>query len=88
MPRYRMLGSQNPGDRIDRVVDGAKTIEVGGDPVSLTDAQYQRVSRFARLELVDSSGEEITAEDALQSAEESRSGAAPRQTKPENSKES
>lgn len=64
MIRYQLVGSQNSADRIDRVVDGAKTLELDGDPVALTDAQYERISRYARLLPVDSQGEVLEIEDA------------------------
>lgn len=60
--RYKLVGSQNPVDRIDRAVDGAKVLELDGDPVALTDAQYERISRYARLLPIDSEGDVLEVE--------------------------
>lgn len=62
MTRYQFVGSQDPADRLDRVVDGAKTLELNGDPVSLSDQQYERISRFARLVPVGADEEQVPEE--------------------------
>lgn len=60
MTRYRFVGSQDPGQhRLDRVVDGATVLELNGDPVSLSDAKYERISRYARLQPVDDEGQPL-----------------------------
>lgn len=60
MAFYRLVGAQDPANRIDRwkvesesddLPDG-KVLELGGEPVELTDEQYAIGSRFLRLEPV------------------------------------
>lgn len=62
MTRYQFVGSQDPADRLDRVVDGAKTLVLNGDPVSLSEQQYERISRFARLVPVGADEEQVSEE--------------------------
>lgn len=72
---YRLVGSQDPGSRIDsvRVEDPSeefpdgKTLELNGEPVALGDEQVARLSGFVRLEQV--SEEEGGAEAAEYTAE-------------------
>lgn len=60
MAFYRLAGAQDPANRIDRwrVEDSSddfpegKVLELGGEPVELTDDQYAIGSRFLRLEPV------------------------------------
>lgn len=60
MAAYRLVGAQDPANRIDRWVvespsddfpDG-KVLTLNGDPVELTDDQYSIGSRFMRLDPV------------------------------------
>src|ERR1044072_405575 len=58
MAYYKLVGSQDPASRIDRVeVEGpsednpeGKTLSLNGDAVDLSDEQYQKLSSFVRLE--------------------------------------
>jgi hypothetical protein len=63
---YRLVGSQNPADRIDRIsvespsdeYPEGKTLELNGEPVELDNDQVAKISAFARLEPVDASDPE------------------------------
>src|ERR1044072_9102278 len=58
MAYYKLVGSQDPASRIDRVEgerpseDNAEgnTLSLNGDAASLSDEQYQKLSSFVRLE--------------------------------------
>lgn len=65
MAFYRLVGAQDPTNRIDRwrvesesddFPDG-KVLELDGEPVELTDEQYSIGSRFLRLEPVKPDGD-------------------------------
>lgn len=66
MAKYRMIGSQQAaaGDRIDRVVVDSKTLELDGEPVSLTDNQVEKIAPYVKLERLDEDGEPEAAESA------------------------
>lgn len=58
---YRLVGSQDPGSRIDRILfegpsedypDG-KTLELNGPAFPLSEDQYGKLSRFVKLEPAD-----------------------------------
>ena len=57
---YRLAGSQDPVNRIDRLVVGppseefpdGKVLELGGDALELTDEEYAKAAGIARLEPV------------------------------------
>ena len=60
MATYQLVGSQDPANRIDRVLveyasedhpDG-KVLELNGPPVELTDDQYYKLSGLVRLQPV------------------------------------
>jgi len=64
---YRLVGSQDPGSRLDRVLvespsdehpDG-KTLELDGEPVELSGDQVAKISVFARLEPVKDSDPDL-----------------------------
>lgn len=63
---YRLVGSQDPASRIDRVLvespseehPNGKTLELGGAPVELSNDQLTKLSSFARLEPVKDSDPE------------------------------
>jgi hypothetical protein len=64
---YRLVGSQDPSSRIDRVVveepsgdSPGKVLELNGNPVELSDEQVMKISSVARLERSDlEEGEEV-----------------------------
>lgn len=66
MAYYKLVGSQDPASRIDRVEvespskesPSGKVLLLNGDSVDLSDEQYQRLSTFVRLEPGDAPGEE------------------------------
>jgi hypothetical protein len=66
---YRLVGSQDPSSRIDRVVveepsgdSPGKVLELNGNPVELSDEQVMKISSVARLERSDLEEGESVAE--------------------------
>jgi hypothetical protein len=67
---YRLVGSQDPSSRIDRVVveepsgdnPEGKVLELNGDPVELSDDQVMKIAGVARLERSDLEEGESVAE--------------------------
>jgi hypothetical protein len=90
---YRLVGSQDPSSRIERVIveepsaehSEGVVLELGGEPVELTDEQVMKVAGYARLERTDlEEGEEVAVfgpedypdepQDGEQSAEDPQKG--------------
>lgn len=63
---YRLVGSQDPASRVDRVLvespsddyPQGKELLLGGDPVELNDDQVAKLSSYVKLEQVKSSDEQ------------------------------
>jgi hypothetical protein len=47
--RYQLLGGLTPDSRPDRVEVGSKTLEISGEPVSLTEKQAIELSQHVNL---------------------------------------